>query len=389
MKTSFKMVSRLLALCALVSVVGFVSCESDEVSPVPEEVTNPLTEEVYYVVGVVSSADGVLADVSVTYGGQTATTDDDGVYVLEMSSPENVTLTFSKSGYVSVEATAIFASEAIAGSTATLSQELTALEETQTASAGVDSQLTFGSVTLDIPAGAISEDIDLSTTVYTPAAAASVASELSSAIEDGGDVTVASAITAIDLQPDGTEFDSPITVYIPSDYVSGAYHAKWVDGEWVSQGSASYSSSLGAYAITVSGFSQHSIAAECSVSVSEATTETIVTETIDNFGNTDAVETVLTYEQNAGWEVTSGDSSSSTLMSYAAGILGSSEGVTTLSQSRDVAVAGDESMTITVEQQIRYYSFSFGSSSISVTSYGDVTIEVVTEQGDLRVDHNY
>ncbi|MFR9627830.1 MAG: hypothetical protein SNJ31_08835 [Rikenellaceae bacterium] len=304
-----------------------------------------------------------------------------------MSSAANATVTFSKDGYISIDATAIFASGATAGYAVTLSQELTAQAASQTAIAGVDNQLFFeydteSNIILNIPATALTESVDISATSYVPAATESTAIAMAS-IVNGGTTSVVSSLSAVYLTPSGTTFETPITISIPGEYVDDAYHAKMVDGEWVKQGDAVYNTSTGAYEIEVSGFSQHSIAAESQVLTSTSSTITLATETFDNLGNVDATSQTISYNQKSGWSI-----SGTSLLSYIAGIMGVSSGTTDIAQSLNVSVAGDEKVTVTITQQMTTTKFSIGFISTTVTSYGNVSVNVETEQGDMRPDHN-
>lgn len=390
MKTNFRKFFSVLAVAAMVSTAVLTSCSDDEVTPILDEVESTI-ENAYYITGIVTTADGVLSGATVSSGSESATTDLDGVYKLTMSSASKATVTFSKDGYISIDATAIFASDATAGAAVTLSQELTAQAASQTATAGEDATLSFdydsdSDIVLSIPSTSLTESTDISATSYTPTATESAATSLAS-VTDGGTTTVVSALSAVYLTPSGTTFDTPITISIPGEYVDGAYHAKMDNGTWVNQGSASYNSSTGAYEIEVSGFSQHSIAVESTVSTSSSSsssTITLASETIKNIGNVDALTQSISYSQKSGWSL----SGSSSLSSYVAGIMGSSEGDSDIAQSLDVTAAGDENVTVTITQQVTSTTFTVGSTSATATSYGDVTVSITTEQGDMRPDHN-
>ncbi|MFR9629241.1 MAG: hypothetical protein SNF73_07020 [Rikenellaceae bacterium] len=389
MKTNFRKFFSVLAVAAMVSTAVLTSCSDDEVTPIPDEVESTI-ENAYYITGIVTTADGVLSGATVSSGSESATTDLDGVYKLTMSSASKATVTFSKDGYISIDATAIFASDATAGAAVTLSQELTAQAASQTATAGEDATLSFyydsdSDIVLSIPSTSLTESTDISATSYTPTATESAATSLAS-VTDGGTTTVVSALSAVYLTPSGTTFETPITIYIPGEYVEGAYHAKLVDGEWEKQGDASYDTATNSYVIEVSGFSQHSIAVESIVSTSSSSsssTITLASETIKNIGNVDALTQSISYSQKSGWEI-----SGNSLVSYVAGIMGCSSNVSEIAQSLDVTAAGDENVTVTITQQVTSTTFTVGSTSATATSYGDVTVSITTEQGDMRPDHN-
>ncbi len=386
MKTNFRKCFSVLAIAAMVSTAALTSCSDDEVTPIPDEVESTI-ENAYYITGVVRTADGVLSGATVTSGSESVTTDSDGVYKLTMSSASNATVTFSKDGYISIDATAVFASGATAGYAVTLSQELTAPATSQTATVGVDTQLSFeydteSDIVLNIPSTALTESVDISATSYIPAASESAAIAIAS-IVNGGTTSVVSSLSAVYLTPSGAAFETPITVSIPGEYVEGAYHAKLIDREWVKQGDAVYNSSTGAYEIEMSGFSQHSIAAESQALTSSSSTITLATDTIDNLGNVDATSQSISYNQKTGWS-TSGTS----LLSYVAGLNGVLEGITDFAQSLNVSVAGDEKVTVTITQQVATTTFSIGFISTTATIYGNVSVDIETEQGDMRPDHN-
>ncbi len=378
----------------MVSTAALTSCSDDEVTPIPDE-TESTIENAYYITGIVSASGSALSGVTVTSGSATETTDVDGVYTLKMSNSATATVSFSKDGYIEINATAIFASGATVGDAVTLSQELTAKVEAQAVTAGEDATLTFdhkeesANIVVAIPATALTEDVEISATDYTPTATASTAETLAAVTETEGTATVVSTLSAVYLEPSGTTFETPVTISIPSIEVDGAYHAKLVDGEWVRQGDATYNTSAGAYDIEVDGFSQHSIAAESKVTVSSSSsssssTVSLAIEVIDNLGKADKVTQSVSYDQHAGWEF-SGDSEIST---YVAGLMGSSASEATISKSLDVTAAGDEKVTVAITQKIVVTTFTLGTYSATATSYGDVAVSIKTEQGDMRPDHN-
>ncbi len=392
MKTNYRNFLSVLAIAAIVSTAALTSCSDDEVTPVPDEVGSTI-ENAYYITGVVTEAGSALSGVAVTSGNITETTGADGVYTLKMSNSATSTVNFSMDGYISIDATAVFSTKATAGAVVTLSQELKVKAEAQAVKAGEDTVLNFdhesdSDIVLTIPATALTEDVDVSATYFTPAATEDAAIALAEVAEDGGTATITSSLMAVHLEPSGLTFETPATISIPGDYVEGAYHAKMVNGKWVSQGAAYYNPSSGVYEIEVDGFSQHSVAVDSEVSASAGTSSTVElkSKVYDNIGMANAISATVNYDQYSGWKLS--DSSSSTLSSYVAGLMGSSAGVTTIAKSLDVTIAGDEKATVAITQQVVTTSYSLGSTSVSAKSYGDVSVSVKTEQGDMRPDHN-
>lgn len=392
MKTNFRKFISVLSLVALVSTAALTSCSKDEVTSVPEDVTTTI-EEAYYIAGVVSDADGLLSGVAVTAGSESTTTDSEGTYSIKMSSSSQTSVNFSKDGYVSIDATATFASDATTGAVAILSQTLTQKAEAKAVTAGEQSELTFedqggSDIIVSIPADALTENVEIAVTDYISTATPDAAESLAAAETTGSAQTVTGALTSVDLEPSGITFETPITISIPGEYVEGAYHAKLVGGEWVKQGDVEYDSSTGLYAIQVDGFSQHSIAVDSQVSVSKSSssssTVTLATETFDNIGQVSAVSKSVSYSQYSGWELISGNS----LSSYVSSIMGSSESVQTIAGSLDVNVAGDQKVTVTITQQVVTTTFDVGTVSAIVENYGNVSVDISIEEGDLRPDHN-
>ncbi len=393
----------------MVSIVVLTGCKksSSEVTPVPEETTESTIENAYYITGIVTTSSGVLSGATVTSGSESMTTDADGVYTLKMSSKSTASVNFSMDGYVAVDATAVFASDATAGATVTLSQQLTAQVATKEAVVGVETTLTFAQesdssdteeeavVAISIPAAALTETVAISATVYTPTATPEASVAIAKAVESTNEtetITVTSPVASVNLQPSGTTFVEAITVSIPSDKIEGAYHAKLVDGEWVRQeGDLVYNEETGAYEIKLKEFSSHSVTVDAVVEItssssSSSSTETLATVVFDNIGKVSATTGSVTYDQKSGWELSSG--ASGAITSFAAGIMGTSAGVSTIAKSMNVTVAGDEKVTATVTQKIVSTKFTLGEESATAKSYGDVSVTTETEQGDMRPDHN-
>lgn len=415
MKTKFREIFSVLAISAMVGTAALTGCKRDEVTPVPEETTDETIENVYYITGVVSTSKGSLSGATVTSGSESETTDTDGVYTLKMSSNSTASVNFSMDGYVAVDATAVFASDATAGASVTLSQQLTAQVAAKEAVAGEEATLTFvqessssdldpdpdtgtvteSVVTIAIPAAAVTKTVEISATVYTPTATPAASVAIAEAVESTNEtetITVTSPVASVNLQPSGTTFDEAITVSITSDKIEGAYHAKLVDGEWERQeGDLVYNDETGAYEIKLTSFSSHSITVDAEVEItssssSSSSTESLATEVFDNIGLVNAITESVSYDQKSGWELSSG--ASSAITSFAAGIMGSSAGISTIAKSFDVAVAGDEKVTVAVTQKIVSTKFTLGEESATAKSYGDVSVAIETEQGDMRTDHN-
>lgn len=407
MKTSFSKFGSFAIAVALLGTLSFQSCKDDEVSPVPEEVVNPLEETAYYISGVVKSEGSALSGVSVESGSATATTDSNGAYELTLTSKSTATVDFSKDGYVSISATAVFPTDATNGAIVTLSQDLTVKAEAKPASSTEDNTLTFESseetsyAVISIPAAALTEGVEISATEIIPAqdavAAEAIATALSSATEEA--VAVTSTFVALYLTPEGQEFEEEITISVPTtsaDYFTNANHVKLVNNVWEVQGDAPFNAESQSYDLTLTGFSQHGVTADCNLTVGTSSSETLTTMTIDNIGNESSVADVLSYSTKSGWEVSSTegvtDALYSQMVSYVAGVMGSSEGTTSIATTRDVAVSGDQKMVITVTQEVVKYKFEFDTSNgteiLNVSSYGSVSTTVVTTDGDMRTDHN-
>lgn len=389
MKTNFKRVFKLLSIVAIVGAMALTSCNDDEVTPNPEDVGQNINEA-YYISGVVSSSSGKLSGVKVSVGAEYVMTDSDGSYLFEMGRPVAALVTFSKDGYIPVTAMAIFNDDVEVGAMVTLSQELTPMATAQMAEAGEASELSFSTVVnsdvvVSVPSIALSEDRYITATYYTPSATPSVAEALATLAVDGGSEVISSSLIAVDLQPSGTNFDTPVTVSLPGGYIDGAYHAKLVDGEWVNQGVAIYNQASGVYEISLDGFSRHSIALNSQVSVSTTSID-IYKYTLDNRGNASAVSKGLSYNQNIGWEFA--DGSSTLLSTYIAGIMGTSEGLSTIAIDLDLAAAGDQMVSVTITQQKRTISYTVGSTTAIVTSYGDVGVDIEAVWGTMRPEHN-
>ncbi len=402
MRTYLPKLSSTIIALALLGVVAIVGCsKSDtEVLRSPEDVTYPMGTS-YYISGIVTSGGAALDGVSVTGGGAEDTTDENGEYELEIESTSGITVTFTKDDYVDIQAVATFPTGAEYGSKVIISQTLTQKVDAQAVDASQEQFLEFnngdaGYVWVTIPASTLSSDTEISATIYTPAAT-TISSSTSS---------ISSPLYAIDIDPNGATIESgnSVTISVPVNTPYGftsISHMKFneVTSTWEDAGSANFTfgASCYQYEIELSSFSKHAVAIESKIATT-ATPETIKSETFYNIGNIATKNEVITYEQKSGWVIDLSTSNTSPevlyeqMYSYIVNVMGCDEGVSTSQESRTVTVPGDTDYTISVEQDITNYTFTFetnnGQKNIYVEYYGAASTSTSQEEGDLRVDHN-
>ncbi|MFI3320931.1 MAG: carboxypeptidase-like regulatory domain-containing protein [Rikenellaceae bacterium] len=412
MKRKNLFVSLALAAVSMMAIVS--SCTKDEVTLVPEDVQDVIAKE-YYIEGNVTTKDTPIegVEVSIATTSNSTTTDKDGNYKLIVESAATQTISLSKDGYISLETKAVFADDAKVGTTVMLSSVLTAANEKVSVAEGETVSVNDGNsddevvkAIIEVPTGAFADleessdgVLDIAITYFTP-------SSISDALEAEGEIQSSTSLFAINCEPTGVVFSEPLEVIVPLSTTDGYFadvkHLKQSvsGGAWEEVADAQVSGD--GYKFQLDGFSNHTIAPETTTTVTSSVI-TIASEVFDNINSSTAVTESFAYSANQGCEVASIASEEGSLKSQLEEMslveLGANTASATSKElSTTINVAGDTKVTATATQTVKTYKFSAkvyqnGSStaqtiSTEITYYGSVSIDIETEQGDMRPDHN-
>ena len=410
MKTKSMLVAG-LSLCLLAAMsVGTMSCKKSD--PVPEDVTNPLDEEVYYITGKVTEGTAALSGVSVKVSGGEASTATDGTYTLSVKKKGDYQVSFEKSGYISVSGTATIPSSAAKRSSVALSQTLTKANAPVTVTkdkavdihSGVSQEKSV--TTLQVPAGAVKEDVAVTVTEYVPGAQKATSTAIAS-------------LSTINCQPDGLVFEKLVTVLVknptnPTVHFENVAHYKEVNGAWQKQGVASYDTQSNSYMVELTGFSNHSFGPTYTIASTGTSSEKLADVVVDNLGVMEAKEADVAGKQKFGWQIdgdlkallqksfpslSSEDQATlaASIESAIASSKGSNAGVTETALSLGKAkVGGDMKMTVSftakVAETTGTFKLSYNGAStnlvVPVKTYNGVDTKITYEQGNSRPDHS-
>lgn len=406
MKSKQNLVTTLLMSgVVMMGVMVFSGCKKDE--PTPEIVENPLDKEVYHIVGKVMDGTKGLEGVKVSSSGTDVTTSADGVFQLPITKKGTFSVTFSKSGYVTVSAEAVIPSDMKKSSTVSLMQHLTALATPIKVKPDVDMpvyDMRSKKAFLYVYAGSIDKETEMTVTEYINGTKA----EINNA-----------ALTTINCLPDGQTFKKTVDVAIrnaasPAVYFSDIRHYKEINGKWQEEGTLTYLKDYNVYLTSLDGFSNHSFGITCTVKNGEVTTEDEGTVVIDNLGNMNSKEETVSGKQKIGWtlesdlkQLVSGrfTSLSSADVEALAGELekaiistkGVAAGVTEVPISLGVAkISGDMKMTIDMKAQKRMSTLSFSLNyqdkvevlEIPISTYSGIKTTITTQYGTSHGDHS-
>lgn len=395
----------LCLLAATLVVVGmtFNSCKDDEESPIPEIVENPLEKETYFITGMVTDGTNALADVTVTTGTLSATTDATGAYLLEVNKKGSFEVNFAKDGYLTIKNDVTIDTKAGKGTIVSCSQVLTKKAEPVKVDPSKESKVNPNEeLDVTIPAGAVEKETEITMTSFVPAADTK-SKEAAEKVTSSGSSTPVTVSTAMSLaslncEPDGLKFEKPVEVKLKaSEAAGGVYFTKarhYVNG--VDNGEAAYETASHSYVIMLDGFSVHEVKVDADLSVS-ASSENCYSKVIDNIGKTTPVSEKISFKVKQGWQIKSktagvtGDVEAK-LMTALMNTLSSSAGVSETEVNREVAVSGDMKMSVSYDQAVVSYTFqvetSAGTESIVAESYGPVSQNISKENGNMIPQHN-
>lgn len=403
MKTTNFWSLSLLAATLVIGGLSFNSCKKDEVEPVPEIVENPLEKEAYFITGKVTDGTNALADVAISAGSVSATTDATGTYQIEVNKKGTYDLNFAKEGYITIKNEVTISSNADKGTIVSLSQILTKKAEPVTVNPEEETTLTANEeINVTIPAGAVATATEVTMTPFVPAADKEVKEAADKAANSGSTtpvtVTAAMSIASLNCEPDGLIFEKPVEVKLKAEHTgSGVYFTKakhYVNGH--EEGDASFDATSNSYVILLDGFSIHEVKVATNLSV-EASSESVFQKEIDNLGKTTPASEKLSFKIKEGWRIVSKSAGvtggiESKLMNALTNTLSSTEGVAETEISKDLAVSGDVKMTVSYSQALLKYTFevetSGGTESIVAEKYGAVSQSIQKEQGNMKPDHN-
>lgn len=394
-----KNVMKTLVFALLVS-AGFTLASCDDENKVNPDVEIVDTELGSYVSGIVTDGSAPLSGVTVSAGGQSATTDASGTYTLPASAG-SVSVSAALDGYVSATRSVTVTETGVA----TLDFELTSRNASQTLTPDGELQITeeIDKVTsMTFPAGAVSENTEVSITEY----------RAETQPDNVG------ALSVVYCEPDGQEFAQPVRVEIAKStsgevaFADMKHYVQDASGEWVEEGDVTLEDDR--YVTELTHFSNHAFGAATQWSAASGQDGESTTIEIDNLGSLSASSEEVSVSARSGWEV-DGDlasivstalsgvsqSDAAALASDLNRMLRNAKGTSSNAASRTVSlgtveVSGDTRATITVTQRITSRTMSvsviFRGSPVTVTvpviEYGGADMSVSYEYGDLRPEHS-
>lgn len=190
-----------MALLLAATGTGLVSCSDDEKTP--EQVEDPIQENVeYYIEGIVSNGETGVAGVTVsTTGYEAVTTDANGRFTLTVDKAQDMTVDFSKDGFMGASATARL-NGLTNRSVVVLAVQMNELAEAVTVPADTDVIIEPGNVTETDNDGEISNISEVG--AYIPNEAVEGGTEVSmtsyvpeSTIEDPAETNISSPVMAV------------------------------------------------------------------------------------------------------------------------------------------------------------------------------------------------
>lgn len=305
------------SLLLLVTALGMFSCGKDKSAQIVED---PIASSVeYYVSGLVISGTTPLAGVTVTAGNQTATTDANGLYSLTLKDKGTYTVSFSKTGYLSLtDGVAVIPASASNRATVSLDVKLSALGVSASVApstgttvtelgAGDNASATAGVI---LPANASASSFSMTVTPYAEVQSSSLnvgttTQELpltNVVVTTSQPVTLAQDATLFFNNPatDGTHF-SGVDFYKKSSTKAS--------DSWVKVGTVTYDAATGKYKATIASGNtlagEYSMRVEASRTVSAIASETLTELTKSNADNLDAIlDYPVSYTSKLGWDYT-------------------------------------------------------------------------------------
>lgn len=245
-------------------VLGMTGCHKHH-DKTPEKVDDPLKDVIeYYIVGKVSTGDAALAGVTVKTGQQTATTDNEGKYKLTVEDPDTYTISFEKSGYLSIpEAKAVIAGNAANRSSINLNVKMSKESEKVEAVANVATTITDkgageqtdATASVIIPDNAIGQTTEISVTPYQEPAP--VTTEV-----EAGTVQGTAALTTLVIQStEPVVLQQPITltvnnksskeIHFEDIEVYSKNNGTKADAGWTKETNATFDAENNRYAFTL------------------------------------------------------------------------------------------------------------------------------------------
>lgn len=403
MKTTNYLSLSLVAATLIVGTLFFSSCKKDEVEPVPEIVENPLEKEAHFIIGMITDGVNALADVTVSAGNESATTDAKGVYQIKVAKEGTYELSIVKEGYISIKKDVTISNGANKGTIIFYSQILTKKAASIKVSPEKDVQVTSSEgISVAIPVGAVKTETFVTIASFVPAADKTARDVADKAVSSGSTTPVKASTTmsfaSLHCEPDGLIFEKPLEVKVKAEEVAeGVYFTKtkhYING--TEEGDAVLDAASNSYLLALKGFSVHEMEIVTDLSV-EASNESVYSEVIDNLGKTASVSKDISLKMNHGWKIISMSSGvtgeiEAKMMTALKNILSSSEGISEIEISKKVAVSGDVKMTILFTQALIKYTFEFetnkGVESIVVEQYATVAQSIEKEQGNMKPGHN-
>lgn len=305
---------KLMLLSFAVLLVGissmvWVSCVSDE--PETEIVEDPFGDEVYFVLGRVTSQRVPLEGVSVYMDGtdQKTVTGEDSNYQLHLTNKGNYELHFKKEGYVDVVTTVSIDEKTVKRSSITVSVDMTKMSEPVTVYPDEEIEIAdpTGRAVLHIMRS-LAEKTNVALTVVKDVPTV-FKSEMPLKSEPHGN-----SYASVLISPSETELPRKSTLRVnklTSDSIrlsSMDLYKRNTDYKWEKQENAViYNEARNAYASDITVFSTYSMRIPYQVSEGTSGVSSHLNGelTVDNCGNASAMHDIsLDIKQRCGWEMT-------------------------------------------------------------------------------------
>lgn len=406
MKANCKRLASWLLGWVVVVSIGLTGCRKDE--PTPEIVENPLDKEVYYIAGKVLDGNTGLEGVKVSVEkGEATTTSADGTFQLSVTQKGTYSVTFSKSGYVTITSRTTVSKDLKKSSIVSLVQQLTSTAQSVRVKPDCDTTVFDNRKpisVLHILANAVTKETDITVSEY-----------LDGIKDDASHVS----LSTINCLPDGQRFEKTVEVTVknatsPAIYFSEVNHYMEKNGIWQFANIAPYDKNRNVYVSTLNSFSNHSFGFKCSMSELGNATEDLDLVVIDNMGNMKMKEQPISVKLKAGWMI-EGDLkqliknrfttlSASDVESLAVQLenaigstKGCASGISEISCSQGTAkLSGDMKVTIetknrktttTILFRLNYQGqeVTFG---VNIITYRGVATSITTQYGESHTDHS-
>lgn len=396
-----------MALLMMTAGAYMSACSDDDEEKTAEQVEDPIQSNVeYYITGKVTSNGTGMAGVTINIEGYDAvTTNEDGQFLIPVKEAKELTVNFTKAGYLNKTATVNLSGQTNR-SVATVSVDM-AKQETATAISTNDNYIlepgkattaqsstelnNLTNVGAYIPQSAIGGDMKVSMTAYIPNSnlAASTQGEANAPVTAMYIETTDGSLTATEENPivlavrntsASTAF-AGLEVYKTTQTVSRA-------GEEMA-GTATYDPASNSYQLKLTSGTLdggYEFRVNFTRSIGAKQTEVVQEGRVDNSGNLNAQKNVtISYTSQLGWEWKGTDSDMSTLIQNALTANEGSEGLTDVTYNTQTNVSGESIMYWKAVREFYEVTYTFpttsGNIQTSLTRYTGIQFTYTVENG--------